>query len=399
MAEVIKIGFPIFLFLYTLIYFKKNKLTKSERLLLLFFFSYFSLSSNFELIYREIHQTFVLFVSVLYLFQIKDKYKYSRYPLKFFILLFSVILISAMYNGIIFSNSSIFNMINFISFSLSSLWVISELIKNDNSIISLSKYLKHVLFLSSLAILLLISVGTIRPELTFSNPNYFAFFLGISTVFVIYNDFKINSQNLIFLILLLLAIFFTGSRSILFIIIPILLFTFFKTNKPYFFIFVILGIILSFYFKDDILRIARIEDISEDVSIIQRNEIRMVVYNMFKSNPSFGIGYGEFINQYLNYLPYNVMFIDQTDEIVTHNDYLRILAELGLVGSLLFAYGLIRSFVLAIFDKKNSFFLISLLLVSLSYSFTHNNLNSFLFWVILFMPYIIKEKARLCQVL
>lgn len=73
---------------------------------------------------------------------------------------------------------------------------------------------------------------------------------------------------------------------------------------------------------------------------------------------------------------------------VTHNDYLRIMVELGLFGSLLFLIYLVLQFNrLSKLQNPKLFFLnCSLLFITLTYSITHNNINNFMFWLALMLP-------------
>ena len=93
--------------------------------------------------------------------------------------------------------------------------------------------------------------------------------------------------------LLLAAIFCTGSRSILFIALPFYFFLYLR-KKPWLFILLtIIAIPLVINFTEKLGEMARVKDIAEDASILQRYEIFLVVKNIFEAKPLFGIGYGK----------------------------------------------------------------------------------------------------------
>ena len=82
-------------------------------------------------------------------------------------------------------------------------------------------------------------------------------------------------------------------------------------------------------------------------------------------------------------------------EIMTHNDVLTIVAELGLLGiacTVFLFYKLYIELQKLLLHNKQYFFLsISLIGSSLIFSLFHNNLTSFVFWFILFIPFIINR--------
>ncbi len=80
----------------------------------------------------------------------------------------------------------------------------------------------------------------------------------------------------------------------------------------------------------------------EDVSLNKRILILYVAYDMFRENPVFGIGIGTFKKEYLYYqakiLPelFPRLASNYANAQEAHNEYFQILAELGIIGLLIF---------------------------------------------------------------
>jgi len=92
------------------------------------------------------------------------------------------------------------------------------------------------------------------------------------------------------------------------------------------------------------------------------------------------------------------------DMLVTHNDYLRIITELGLIGFIVFISFItfqVKSVftILKKYDKKIGYALLSLLIFNLLFSFAHNNMNSLLFWYISMLPFHIRHMYENDQII
>ena len=127
--------------------------------------------------------------------------------------------------------------------------------------------------------------------------------------------------------------------------------------------------------------------------------------NMFKENYVNGIGYGQFLDKQLEYRTDEFAEIhpslskskgDHKSRLfVTHNDFFRILAELGILGVLFIVFYLYNLFAIyknSVFrNNKYTILTISLLMGTLIFSMFHNNFTSFVFWFIMFLPFIINK--------
>ena len=393
LEEFFKMIIPIINLIGTIVFIKNRKLNKKVTFVIILFYGLFNLSANFSLIYRYLYQ-FIIFAFSLYSLRlIILRRKTFLFHYFFFFFLVSVLL-SYFINSGFNSSSANISLINYILVMISSIGVCTIFIQEKNILFYLSNYLRKLLFYNSILIILIFIYSGFgyRVEYTFSNTNYLAFFLGASMIFIhmiSLSDIKDNVTPM----LLLAAIFCTGSRSILFIALPFYFFLYLR-KKPWLFIMLtIIAIPLVINFTEKLGEMARVKDIAEDASILQRYEIFLVVKNIFEAKPLFGIGYGRFIEEFKYYLDGDIVLLHAIDEIVTHNDYYRVLAELGLFGMFLFLFYIFRN-AFYLFRIKYDFAVLFLFILAVSYSFTHNNLNSFLFWLMASMPYIYYQRKK-----
>ena len=388
-----KMIIPIINLIGTIVFIKNRKLNKKVTFVIILFYGLFNLSANFSLIYRYLYQ-FIIFAFSLYSLRlIILRRKTFLFHYFFFFFLVSVLL-SYFINSGFNSSSANTSLINYILVMISSIGISTIFIQEKNILLHLSDYLRKLLFYNSILIILIFVYSGFgyRVEYTFSNTNYLAFFLGASMIFIhmiSLSDIKDNVTPM----LLLAATFCTGSRSILFIALPFYFFLYLR-KKPWLFILLtIIAIPLVINFTEKLGEMARVKDIAEDASILQRYEIFLVVKNIFEAKPLFGIGYGRFIEEFKYYLDGDIVLLHAIDEIVTHNDYYRVLAELGLFGMFLFLFYILKN-AFYLLRIKYDFAVLFLFILAVSYSFTHNNLNSFLFWLMASMPYIYYQRKK-----
>ena len=393
LEEFFKMIIPIINLIGTIVFIKNRKLNKKVTFVIILFYGLFNLSANFSLIYRYLYQ-FIIFAFSLYSLRlIILRRKTFLFHYFFFFFLVSVLL-SYFINSGFNSSSANTSFINYILVMISSIGVFTIFIQEKNILFHLSNYFRKLLFYNSILIILIFVYSGFgyRVEYTFSNTNYLAFFLGASMIFIhmiSLSDIKDNVTPM----LLLAAIFCTGSRSILLIALPFYFFLYLR-KKPWLFILLtIIAVPLVINFTEKLGEMARVKDIAEDASILQRYEIFLVVKNIFEAKPLFGIGYGRFIEEFKYYLDGDIVLLHAIDEIVTHNDYYRVLAELGLFGMFLFLFYIFKN-AFYLLRIKYDFAVLFLFILAVSYSFTHNNLNSFLFWLMASMPYIYYQRKK-----
>jgi O-antigen ligase len=380
---------PIFFIFHAIWYWKRNKNLNFWGILL--FYSYYMLASNYAFeIYRAIHQTILCIFFIYNLFHIK---KIPKNILKFIICFFVAILISSLFNSIVME-SYIAMIINYI-FNLSAVLLLCIKVRDNDELYSNLKYLRNIGWMLSVFAIITFIIEPTRIELVSSNPNYLSFALGVSFVTSLF-----IKREILISIIILLGIFVTASRSILLICTLIFLITQFKFYKAKILLFAPVFLLLFLIVIDtenvttpNIIEntiLNRFKNVDDNESLLIRYEIYDVAKKIITNHPVNGMGYGQFQYNFGKYLSNTSFFLLKTDEIVTHNDYIRIATELGIIGTLAFLIILIYTFQKTIkLHKPYKELCLFLLAMTLFFSVSHNNLNSFMFWFILLLPVII----------
>ena len=245
-----------------------------------------------------------------------------------------------------------------------------------------------------------LQIGWGRSWLFYSNPNYLGYALLPGLVLVIFS--KQNYKQLI-VPLIIFSIFATGSRaaelSVVFIVLLFIFFNIKQLNKSYLAVSLLIVISTLILFFDKI--------VTNQDSNGTRGVLAKISLNVFNEHPINGMGYGQFRKSFSRYVDEDIRKIGNLEiekalaenaEKMTHNDFLTIVAELGLIG-LVFViflfyklYGELKKLLL---HSRNNYFLsIGLIGSSLIFSLFHNNLTSFVFWFILFVPFIMNRNYK-----
>ena len=242
-----------------------------------------------------------------------------------------------------------------------------------------------------------------RVWLFYSNPNYLGYALLPGLVLAIFSKKKYKQ---LVVPLIIFSIFATGSRaaelSVVFIVLLFILFNIKQLNKAYLIVSLLIVISTLILFFDKIVT-------NQDFNGT-RGVLAKISLNVFNEHPINGMGYGQFRKSFSRYVDEDIRKIGNIEiekalaentenaEKMTHNDFLTIVAELGLIG-LVFViflfyklYGELKKLLL---HSRNNYFLsISLIGSSLIFSLFHNNLTSFVFWFILFVPFIMNRNYK-----
>lgn len=353
-------------------------------------------SGNFELsFFRPVYQSLLILILILNIkYWIKENMKLTA--VSFFLFGYLILILISYIDNNIINSHFIAALINFIMI-MSTLFYIYRKINTKVKIYKLLDFIAYLsLVLGGFSILEKILIGG-RTEVTFTNPNYLAFSLGIGFVWMlVYSKSQWKYLNLIILVM---GIFATESRIVILSIILLSFVYFFKSFKKKSFykilpVYLIFGIIVLFIFQNfSESRFGTDMAVNSDA---ERTAILAVSLNIMKKEPWNGIGYGQFIDKFDEYLPYGnpaVYALYRRDQIVTHNDYLRIIDELGLPAFLLF-----MAFVGYVYFKnirKGNVFLY-LFTYILIFSAAHNNMNALMFWFFLLLPihYLSLEKIE-----
>jgi O-antigen ligase len=251
--------------------------------------------------------------------------------------------------------------------------------------------------LSLFVVVEVLQIGWGRAWLFYSNPNYLGYALLPGLVLAIFSKQKYKQ---LIVPLIIFSIFATGSRaaelSAVFIVLLFVFFNIKQLNKAYLAVSLLIVISTSILFFDKIVT-------NQDFNGT-RGVLAKISLNVFNEHPINGMGYGQFRKSFGRYIDEDIRKIGNIEiekalaenaEKMTHNDFLTIVAELGLIG-LVFViflfyklYGELNKLLL---HSRNNYFLsIGLIGGSLIFSLFHNNLTSFVFWFILFAPFIMNR--------
>ena len=251
--------------------------------------------------------------------------------------------------------------------------------------------------LSLFVVVEVLQIGWGRAWLFYSNPNYLGYALLPGLVLAIF--FKQKYKQLV-VPLIIFSIFATGSRaaelSVVFIVLLFIFFNIKQLNKAYLAVSLLVVISILMLFFDKIVT-------NQDFNGT-RGVLAKITLNVFNEHPINGMGYGQFRKSFSRYVDEDIRKIGNIEiekalaenaEKMTHNDFLTIVAELGLIGlvfvTFLF-YKLYSELKKLLLHSRNDYFLsIGLMGSSLIFSLFHNNLTSFVFWFILFVPFIMNR--------
>lgn len=425
---------PIVALGYFLIHIKKTGF--QNFLVNLIFLSFFVFATNYTNygldidIFRYLHRVIgILVVADLLIHIIRNKINFFRDSAAQILLIFFLVLILSFFGNDINMPHYLHYVRNFIftgSISLYLFYKLDSNLKLDNLFI----LIKGIVFLlSSFVLLELIQNGWGGAvKLFYGNANYLAYSLLLGLALIIFSNS--NYMKWILLGIVLLAIFATGSRAA--IIGSIFIILIFITNQQFKKKYLITGALI----------IIPICIMCYDQLITNKNYnntriiIAQITFNIFKDNPINGLGYGQFRTKFRNYVTQDI-FNKNNNEIndtlmgfrgdfpsseilatmtkteqkdlnlfantekMTHNDFFTIVSELGLFGLFFLIYFFYKLYLelsrLILHDR--SVFLLSIAIIgsSLIFSMLHNNLTSFVFWFVLFIPFIINRNYETSQ--
>lgn len=229
------------------------------------------------------------------------------------------------------------------------------------------------------------SSNVLRTNATFDNPNTFAAFLIIGVFPVVMmimrsnNIYKKGIYSILF-ILTLCNIYFTGSRnSFLALVIGGVVVS---SLYSWYFLSALGGIgVIAFIIPSVRARVLQIGVVDDGRIHIWKTALKMI-----ENHPIFGVGNGNFIKLYDTYVAkYKYLAYKDYSHYPTHNSYLKIEAELGIIGGISFisiivnALIKIKKVIKSIQDKNINLFYIGFLASVVAFLFM--NLFENLFFV------------------
>lgn len=359
----------------------------------LFFASYAGFSANFSFVYREIHQLIQIFLIICFLGTalLTARFNKINYIPVVFLLFIIVSLAFAP-----FDNDARLQLINYIVCILVVNYLFSTIGNPQNLIKLMNFYATLSLLLSFIGFAEFVHNTSGRVETTFSNPNYYGFFLGVGYC-VVYANWR-GLRKYIALVMILFAIIMSGSRGA--VILPVLqvLWSIYLLRSFHKVVYICIPvvIIILIVVLSGMTRFTASQ--GTEGSDAERIIFAQIALRMANNHPFSGVGWGRFINEFGNYSTFAEQVITSTgvtdvsnqDRRVSHNDFLRILAELGWIASFMFAAITIYGAKIVIkFRGSGHGYLLPIWLGLLLFSLGHNNMNSALFWFIFLLPYFI----------
>jgi len=385
----------------------------------------FGLDLNF-VIFRSLHRIIGIVCTLMFfIYVLKNRVNILHEWVPRILMLFILVLLLSYIGNDIYLEHYIHYVRNFVFISFIVLFLYYKL-DSKNKLDELFKLIGMATLLLSFFVLIeIFSKGWgNRLTLSFSNSNYLAITLLPGFTILLFSQIKYWQ---IMSLVVLVSIFATGSRSVelsVVFILSLFLFANIKRfNKNYLIVFLLILMTTLVLFFDTIVIKQKIDG--------SRLVISKIVLNAFSENPVNGIGYGQFRRDFRHYVDQNIYNMNNNDindalrtytskygysasvglnsiqlspyaykpspvqEKMTHNDLLTIVAELGLLGVvfLIFLfYKLYAELNKLLLHSRNNFFLsIALIGGSLIFSLFHNNLTSFVFWFILFVPFIMNR--------
>ncbi len=384
--EIIKIIVPMIGFALLIVYRIYNK--QNNPIVLIIIFQFIMFSANFAFIFRELNKILLFLITFIFLFTVaREKRLFFPYYLGFMVVYIFFIILSWVTNLYELKRHDLIikAFINILSIFATNV-VLFNHIKTKKQLIEMLDFLSKLGFLLAVFSIIEYSLLHTRTEVTFANPNYLAYVLTIT--FIYYLNFP-KRFKFIILPVVLLGILFTGSR-IAFAISGFAIFVSF------------LKLDISFLKKISILLVSAISLIfiisftskfrpNTKSSDIARIGIMYVSKNIILNKPIFGIGYSQFRIRYKEYLLSNMYHAMKhlyfRKEVVTHNDYLRIVDELGIPALLFMLLILFSAMYILNKRDKDEFVLFLYVLSNMLFSATHNNMNSLLFWFFTLLPF------------
>lgn len=354
-------------------------------------------SSNFAPLYREVGQAFSLFLGVHYLLGVLGRRAIPRWLAPVGVMLIFIVA-SQVSNGT--SAVSLDSTLNFFAVSLVAALVVTRLLDSDARMQFALHLSRVAVVLAAISILEGVALGG-RSEVTFSNSNYLGYFLGIASGVVLFSR-SVGWKWLWFLVIVV-GIYYTRSRAgLAFPVIAICVLLASQGAKRIVLVAPIFAAVSLFLllWMPGMVGLGRD---GQDASDTERLVAVEAGIEMLLEHPLFGIGWGRYIEEFWSALTRSPFLFEKTvgvgtfghRDMVSHNDIVRVFAELGAPAGIFFLGLLVWSFrgVLRLEGAERGA-CITAFLGSMVFSLTHNNMNSAAFWVVLLLPLALSRSWR-----
>lgn len=389
-AELLKLISPV-VYLFVWVAFVRRHHIVSLAGPALFFTGVVALSQNFSFVYRELFQGLQILLVMLLLLRVLKRRSIGRFNIPVLLFL-SFILLSLAFSE--FDQDGRSQLINF----LVAIGVTNYIFESINTRAKLAismGYVGRLAFVASIfGFFEFFLDSSSRIEATFSNSNYYAFFLGLG-----YCASFASTRGwwrIVVLSCIIFSIILSGSRSaLLFPVAHFLWQTFCDKGIVKF-----LGALVGIGALGALLILSgstRLGSDSSEGSDAERLIFAEVALRMANDHPVLGVGWGRYITEFGNYSSSSEQILTSTGEVdattqdrrVTHNDLLRVLAELGWIAFFLSIIGIAFGFFRALRNReRENYYIFPMWLGCFAFSLTHNNMNGALFWIIILLPFV-----------
>lgn len=396
-SEVIKLFSPIVFFalwgLYTLRIGRVNFAGAA-----LFFTSIVACSQNFSFMYREMHQIIQAVMSLVALMYIILSWRVLKIN-KIFAGLMFFVLISLLLVPIdldakaqLVNILSVLGVVNFLYICCDSYKALDEIA---------DYFVVLAVVLAVIGILEYAFAPGTRSEASMSNPNYFGYFLGLG--FCIASVRLAGVRRLVAITLMVLGILACGSRSAFALPVMQIAWTVYRSGsfRKMVAYAVVCTSVIVLILASGVTRFSDSE--ASQGSDAERLIFAGIAYKMAMDRPYTGVGWGRFISEFGKYstsaesviIDSGTIDVSSQDRRVTHNDFLRILAELGW-GAFLASIVVCFNGLYTIFKYRsfNVHYLFGVWCGTVWFSLTHNNLNSGFFWFFFLMPFFLYYRSQ-----
>jgi len=327
--------------------------------------------------YYDIFIKAILVTGIIMLFLSKRKVRFNRYEFAFLI----IVTVTSIINiGSVDYNLFLKNYINLLYVIIFSFYAFNAIKTSKQMKQILNIFIVNSYVLAFCALIEYYIVVVSRPKVSLGNPNYYAIYVLVALLCAYYIYEKVTVKLILYTALVGYSMVLSGSNTIYLIIFILFVFwgiSFLKVKIIYK-IFGSFSICLAVFIMYTTIRYADVSNIL--VKYFIKNDLSRIyiwrgVWATFKNNMLIGIGYGNLL------MPHGSM------EYVTHNDYLRLLGEVGIFGfGVIIAYLISQYNRIIKYDHKTALHLGLFYITMVAFAMTHNNMNSILFWFFISLP-------------
>lgn len=399
MQQLVKVVLPWLLLLFWLVHAGSLRHFRAAAAAL-YLTVFAGFASNFTPFYREVGQFAAIVVGIYVLLEIYHRRRILRINNLFgAFALFALVSLAS--NQV--TSLALAALLNLVSVILAVNFLCLRLELPDALAAFMRYYVRLSLLLATFSVIEWTTFGG-RAEVTFSNTNYLGFFLGPAACAALCFP-GIRGRWTSWLIISL-GIYSTGSRAAMMfpLFAAIAFFSFGGARR------VVYASPLLVLFSIVALVVPQPASLTGRTSLegsdLERYTAIEVGWEMIRENPVVGVGWGRFQEEFWTYLGQaesllpgtSAIDINSQRDVVSHNDLVRVFAEMGIPAGFFFCWLIVFAIYAAWrFAGEYKPFVLAVLGGSLVFSLTHNNLNSSLFWYLFLLPIGLYYRHRIIR--